>query len=72
MDSAKPMNNFDSVKYLEEDVISMYKPGASNFTKLISNNSKLLLPVPEHQRRLGMKSQDLYGYLLNEKALGIR
>lgn len=71
MDPVKPMNNFDSVKYLVEDVISMYKPGAFNFTKLISNNIKLLLSVPEHQRRLGMKSQDLYEYLLNEKALGI-
>ena len=34
-------------------------------------NKELLLSILEHQRRLGMKNQDLCGDLPNEKALGI-
>ena len=34
-------------------------------------NKELLLSVPEHQRRMGVKDQDLSGDLPNEKALGI-
>ena len=37
----------------------------------MSNNKELLLSVPEHQRRLDVKDQDLSGDLPNEKALGI-
>ena len=34
-------------------------------------NKELLLSVPEHQRRMEVKDQDLSGDLPNEKALGI-
>ena len=34
-------------------------------------NKELLLSVPEHQRRTGVKDQDLSADLPNEKALGI-
>ena len=49
----------------------MCKSGGFHLTKFISNSKKLLLSVPEHQRRMGVKDQDLSGDLPNEKALGI-
>ena len=40
-----------------------------HLTKCISNNKGLLLSVPENQRRMEVKDQDLSGQLPNEKAL---
>ena len=67
-DLVKPMNDFDSARYLAKDVISIYK--LDGFSLLNSSSKKFLLSIPEHQRRLQMKNQDLYGYLLNENSLG--
>ena len=49
----------------------MCKAGGFYLTKFISNRKKLLLSIPESQRRIGVKDQDLSGQLPNEKALGI-
>ena len=65
------MRDLESAKQLVKDVISMCKSGGFHLTTFISNNKELLLLIPEHQRRLGMKNQDLCGDLPNEKVLGI-
>ena len=70
-DLLKSMRDLESAKQLVKDVISMCKSGGFHLTKFISNNKELLLSIPESQRRFGMKNQDLYGDLPNEKALGI-
>ena len=70
-DLLKSMRDLESAKQLVKNVISMCKSGGFHLTKFISNNKELLLSIPEHQRRLGMKNQDLCGDLPNEKALGI-
>ena len=65
------IEDLDSAKQLVKDVINMCKSGGFHLTKFISNNKELLLSVPENQRRMGVKDQDLSGDLPNEKALGI-
>ena len=45
----------------------MCKSGGFHLTKFISSNKKLLLLVPENQRGMGVKDQDLSGDLPNEK-----
>ena len=70
-DLLKSMRDLESAKQLVKDVISMCKGDGFHLTKFISNNKELLLSIPEHQRRLEMKNQDLCGDLPNEKALGI-
>ena len=67
----KSIEDLDSAKQLVKDVINMCKSGGFHLTKFISNNKELLLSVPENQRRMGVKDQDLSGDLPNEKALGI-
>ena len=47
------------------------KAGGFHLTKFISNSKKLLLSIPESQRKIDVKDQDLSGQLPNEKALGI-
>ena len=47
------------------------KAGGFHLTKFISNCKKLLLSIPESQRKIDVKDQDLSGQLPNEKALGI-
>ena len=69
-DLLKSIEDLDSAKQLVKDVINMCKSGGFHLTKFISNN-KELLSVPENQRRMGVKDQDLSGDLPNEKALGI-
>ena len=70
-DLLKSMRDLESAKQLVKDVISICKSGGFHLTKFISNNKELLFSIPEHQRRMGMKNQDLCGDLPNEKALGI-
>lgn len=65
------MKNLASAKQLAKDVIDMCKSGSFDLTKSISSKKELLLSVPEHQRNLGVKDQDLTGDLQSEKALGI-
>ena len=66
----KSIEDLDSAKQLVKDVINMCKSGGFHLTKFISNNKELLLSVPENQRRMRVKDQDLSGDLPNEKALG--
>ena len=54
-----------------KDVTNICKSGGFHLTKFIPNNTKLLLSVPENQRGMGVKDQDLSGDLPNEKTLGI-
>ena len=57
-------------KKLVKDVINMHVQDWWLPSYQISN-TKELLSVPEHQRRMGVKCQDLSGDLPNEKELGI-
>ena len=70
-DLLKSIEDLDSAKQLVKDVINMCNSGGFHLTKFISNNKELLLSVPEHQRRMGVKDLDLSGDLPNEKALEI-
>ena len=70
-DLLKSIEHLDPAKQLVKDIINMSKSGGFHLTKFISNKKELLLPIPEHQRRMGVKVQDLTGHLFNEKALGI-
>ena len=70
-DLLKSMEDLDPAKQLVKDVVNMCKSDGFHLTKFISNNKELLLSVPKHQRRMGVKDQDLSGDLPNEKALGI-
>ena len=70
-DFFKSIEHLDPAKQLVKHVINMCKSGGFHLTKFISNNKKLLLSVPEHQRRVGVKDQDFSGDLSNEKALEI-
>ena len=58
----KSIEDLDSAKQLVKDVINMCKFGGCHLTKF-SNNKELLLSVPETQRRMGVKDQDLSGDL---------
>ena len=68
-DLLKSIKHLDPAKQLVKDVINMCKSGGFHLTKFVSNNKELLLSVSEHQRRMGVKDQDLSGDLPNEKAL---
>ena len=72
-DLLKSIEVLDLAKQFVEDAIIVWKPASFGFhlTKFISNNKELLLPVPEHQRIMGVKDQNLSGDLSNEKALEI-
>ena len=71
-DLLKSIEDLDSAKHFVKDVINMCKSGDFHLTKFISNNNKeLLLSVPENQRRMGVKDQNLSGDLPNGKVLGI-
>lgn len=63
----KSLEDLVSAKELVKDVINMCKSGA-HLTKFISNHKELLLSLPEHQRRMVVKDQDLSGDLPNTKA----
>ena len=70
-DLLKSIEDLDSAKQLMKDVINICKSGGFHLTRFISNNKELLLSVPENQRKMGVKYQDLSGDLPNEKALEI-
>ena len=70
-DFLKSSKDVESTKELVKDAVNMCKAGGFHLTKFISNSKKLLLLIPESQRRIGVKDQDLSGQLPNEKALGI-
>ena len=70
-DFIKSSKDVESTKELVKDAVNMCKAGRFNLTKFISNNKKLLLLIPESQRRIDVKDQDLSGQLPNEKALEI-
>ena len=53
---------------LMKNVLYMCKSDGFHLTKLISNNSELLMSIPEDQRRNGVKNADL----IDEKALDIQ
>ena len=51
--------------------MNICKAGGFDLTKFILNNKELVLSIPESQRRIGVKNQDLSAQLPNEKALRI-
>ena len=65
-DLLKSIEDLNSAKQLVKDVINMSMSGGFHLTKFISNNKALLLSVPDHHRRMGVKDQDLSGDLPNE------
>ena len=60
-DLLKSIRDLDSAKQLVKDVIIMWKSGGFHLTKFISNNKGLLFSVPDNQRRMGVKDQELSG-----------
>ena len=70
-DLLKSIEALDSAKQLVKDVNKIWKSGVFYLAKFFSNNKELLFSVPEHQRRMGVKDQDLSEVLPNEKAFGI-
>ena len=48
---------------LVKNVVDMCKSGGYNLTKFICNSMKLLISIPEDQRRNGVKNTDLIGDL---------
>ena len=54
------------------NVVDMCMSGGFHLKKFISNNRKLLISIPEDQRRNGVKNSDLIGDLPAEKALEIQ
>ena len=61
----------ESSKELVKYVMNMCKTGGLHLTKFISKSKKLLLSIPESQKKIGVKDQDLSDQLQNKKALGI-
>ena len=70
-DLHKSSGDSEAAKELVKNVINMCKAGGFHFTKFISNNTKLLLSIPESQRRIGVKDQNISGQLPSDKALKI-
>ena len=71
-DLLKSVDDPKTAKILVKDAVSMYKSGGFDLTKFISNNKKLLMFIPENQRRYHLENADLIGDLPIEKALGIQ
>ena len=70
-DLLKSVNNPETAMILVKNVVDMCKSGGFHLKKFISNNRKLLMSIPEDQKRNGVKNTDLIGDLPTEKALGI-
>ena len=70
-DLLKFSEDMESAKELVKDVMNVFKAGGFHLTNFISNKKEFLLSIPESQRRIGVKDQDLSGQLSNEKAVGI-
>ena len=70
-DLRKSSGDSEAAKELVKNVINMCKAGGFHLTKVISNNTKLLLSIPESQRKIGVKDQDIPDQLPSEKALKI-
>ena len=71
-DLLKSVDDPKTAKILVKDVVNMCKSGRFDLTKFISNNRKLLMSIPENQRRYHLENADLIGDLPIEKALGIQ
>ena len=71
-DLLKSVDDPKTAKILVKDAVSIYKSGGFDLTKFISNNKKLLMFIPENQRRYHLENADLIGDLPIEKALGIQ
>ena len=71
-DLLKSVDDPKTAKILVKDAVSMYKSGGFDLTKFISNNKKLLMFIPENQRRYHLENADLIDDLPIEKALGIQ
>ena len=67
-DFLKSFEELVSAKELVKYVINMCKSDGFHLTKFIFKHKELLLSVPEHRRRVGVKDQDLPGDLPNTKA----
>ena len=71
-DLLKSVDNLKTAMIIVKNVLDMCKSGQFYLTKFISNNRKLLISIPEDQRRNGVKNADLIDDLPAEKALGIQ
>ena len=69
-DLLKSVDDPKTAMILVKNVVDMCKSG--DLTKFISNNRKLLMSIPEDQRRNGVQNADLTDDLPTEKALGIQ
>ena len=71
-DLLKSIGSVDAAIGLIGNVIKMCAAGGFKLTKFLSNNPEVLELIPEEDRRIGVKNQDLLaGKLPEEKALGV-
>ena len=66
-DLLKSVDDTKTAMILVKKVVDMCKSGGFHLTKFISNNTELLMSIPENQRRNSVKNADLI-----EKALDIQ
>ena len=71
-DLLKSVDDPKTAIILEKNAVDMCKSGGFCLTKFISSNRKLLMYIPEDQRRNGVKNAYLIGDLPTEKALVIQ
>ena len=70
-DLLKLVETEESAVKLIRDIKAMCQAGGFNLTKFISNKKKVIQPVPEYDRRNGVKTADLDTSLPLEEALGV-
>ena len=67
----KSVENEDKAIRLIKDVKSMCQEGGFNLTKFASNSKRVLRSIPEKDRKIGVKNNDLLESLPEERALGV-
>ena len=68
----KSVENEDKAIAFRKDVKLMCQEGGFNLTKFASSSKRVLQSIPEKDRKIGVKNNDLLGSLPEERALGVQ
>ena len=68
----KSVENEDKAITLMKDVKLMCQEWGFNLTKFASSSKRVLQSIPEKDRKIGVKNNDLLGSLPEERALGVQ